>query len=197
MLGRYFSDRDDQAGAPATVVLSYALWQSDFGGDASVLGKSVILDDRAYTVIGVMPADFHFPTRETQFWKTLQFQEDDYKDRNDNYLVGIGRLKPGVSLSQARTELKLIADRLQQQYPKENEKVGVTVIALRDELSTQSRLLLMALCGAALCVLVITCANLANLLLVRSLARQKELSIRVSLGANRRYHCCGSFSLKV
>ena len=98
LLGRSFSDGDDQTGAPATVVLSYALWQSDFGGDASVLGKSVILDDRAYTVIGVMPADFHFPTRETQFWKTLQFQEDNYKDRNDNYLVGIGRLKPGVSL---------------------------------------------------------------------------------------------------
>ena len=186
LLGRYLSDGDDHAGAPATVVLSYGLWQADFGGDAGVLGKSIILDDRSYTVIGVMPPDFHFPTRETQFWKTLQFQEDNYKDRDDNYLVGIGRLKPGVSLAQARTELTLIADRLRQQYPKENQDVSVSVFALRDELSSQSRLLLIALCGAALCVLVITCANLANLLLVRSLARQKELSIRVSLGANRR-----------
>ena len=186
LLGRYLSDGDDRTGAPATVVLSYGLWQADFGGDAGVLGKSVILDDRAYTVIGVMPPDFHFPTRETQFWKTFQFQEDNYKDRDDNYLIGIGRLKPGVSLAQARTEMTLIADRLRQQYPKENQDVGVSVIALRDELSNQSRLLLMALCGAALCVLVITCANLANLLLVRSLARQKELSIRISLGANRR-----------
>ncbi len=167
-------------------MLSYSLWQTDFGGDASVLGKSIILDDKAYTVIGVMPADFHFPTREALFWKTFQFQEDNYKERDDNWLDGIGRMKPGVSLAQARTELKLIGDRLRQQYPKENEAVGVSVISLRDELSKQSRMLLMALCGAALCVLIITCANLANLLLVRSLARQKEFSIRVSLGANRR-----------
>ncbi len=187
LLGRYLSDGDDQAGAPPTVLLSYALWQADFGGEAGVLGKSIILDDKAYTVIGVMPPDFHFPSRETQFWKTFQFQEDAYKERDDNWLIGIGRLKPGVSLAEARTELNLVTDRLRQQYPKENQDVGATVLSLRDELSKQSRLLLMALCGAALCVLVITCANLANLLLVRSLARQKELSIRVSLGANRRY----------
>ena len=185
-IGRYFTDHDDQAGAPATVLLSYAFWQTEFGGDRSVLGKSVTLDDRPYTVIGVMPPDFHFPTRETQFWKTFQFQEDSYKDRDDKYLAGIGRLKPGVLLAGARSELTVIADRLRQQYPKENEGVGASVIGLRDELPTQSRLLLVALCGAALCMLVISCANLANLLLARSLARQKEFSIRVSLGANRR-----------
>lgn len=186
LLGRYFGDRDDEAGAPATVMLSYALWQIDFGGDGAVVGKSIVLDDKAYTVIGVMPADFHFPTREVQFWKPFQFKEDNFKERDDNWLEGIGRLKPGVSLAQGRTELTLIGDRLRQQYPKENQDVGLSVISLRDELSKQSRLLLMALCGAALCVLIITCANLANLLLARSLARQKEFSIRVSLGANRR-----------
>jgi putative ABC transport system permease protein len=185
-MGRYFSEPDDRAGAPGTVVLSYSFWQTEFGGDGSVLGKTIFLDDTPYEVIGIMPADFHFPTRETQVWTTFRFQEEDYKDRNDNYLTGIGRLKDGVSLAAARSELTLIADRLQQQYPKENENVGVTVISLRDDLTTQSRLLLVALCGAALCVLVITCANLANLLLARSLARQKEFSIRVSLGANRR-----------
>ncbi len=186
LLGRYLNEHDDEAGAPGAVVLSYALWQTNFGGDASVLGKSVILDDKAYTIIGVMPPDFQFPTRETQFWKAYQFTEDSYKERDDNYLSGIGRLKPSVTLTQARTELTLVADRVRQQYPKENEGVGATIIGLRDDLSTQSRMLLMALCGAALCVLVITCANLANLLLARSLARQKEFSIRVSLGANRR-----------
>ena len=186
-MGRFFSESDDQAGAAKTVVLSYGFWQTEFGGDASVVGKSIILDDAAYTVIGVMPPDFQFPSRETKFWRTFQFQEDNYQDRSDNWIIGIGRLKPGVSVDQARTEIELIARRLQAQYPKENEKVGATVVSLRDEVSKQSRLLLLALCGAAICLLVIACANLANLLLVRSLARQKELSIRVSLGANRRY----------
>jgi putative ABC transport system permease protein len=186
-IGRHFTERDDQPGAAKTVVLSYGFWQTEFGGDPTVLGKSITLDDAAYTVIGVMSPDFQFPTRETKFWKTFQFEEENYKDRADNWIVGIGRLKPGISVDQARTEMQMEAQRLQAQYPKENEKVGVTVITLRDEVSKQSRLLLLALCGAAICLLVIACANLANLLLVRSLARQKELSIRVSLGANRRY----------
>jgi len=186
LLGRYFTQRDDESGAPPTLMLSYGFWQTVFGGDAGVVGRSIILDDKAYTIVGVMPPDFHFPTRETNFWRTFQFQEENYKDRNDNWIVGVGRLKPGVSIEQASTEMNVIAHRLQQQYPKEDEDLGASVIALRDEVSRQSRSLLLALCGAAICLLVIACANLANLLLVRSLARQRELSIRVSLGANRR-----------
>jgi predicted permease len=186
LIGRVFNEKDDQGGAPGTVVLSYALWQTQFGGDRSVLGKSLSLDNQPYTVIGIMPPDFRFPTRETQFWTTFRFKEDDYQDRSNNYLIGIGRLKPGVSLAQARIELLLIAAQLRRQYPKENEAVDLSAFALRDELSAQSRLLLLGLCGAAICVLIIACANLANLLLARSLARQRELSIRLSLGANRR-----------
>jgi predicted permease len=186
LIGRYFNQEDGQAGAPGTVVLSYSLWQTAFGGDREIVGKPVSLDNQSYTVIGVMPADFRFPTRETLFWTPFRFQESDYQDRDNNMLDAIGRLKPGVSLAQARSELLLIAARLRKQYPKENEAVDLSVIALRDELSTESRLLLVGLCGAALCVLVIACANLANLLLARSLARQRELSIRLSLGANRR-----------
>lgn len=186
LIGRYFHQEDGQAGAPGTVVLSYSLWQTAFGGDRAIVGKPVSLDNQSYTVIGVMPADFRFPTRETLFWTPFRFQETDYQDRDNNMLDGIGRLKPGVSLAQARSELLLIAARLRKQYPKENEAVDLSVFALRDELSAQSRLLLKGLCGAALCVLVIVCANLANLLLARSLARERELSIRLSLGANRR-----------
>jgi putative ABC transport system permease protein len=186
LIGRYFHQGDGQAGAPGTVVLSYSLWQTAFGGDREIVGKPVSLDNQPYTVIGVMPVDFRFPTRETLFWTPFRFQEADYLDRSNNLLDGIGRLKPGVSLAQARSELLLIAARLRKQYPKENEAVDLSVFALRDELSTESRLLLKGLCGAALCVLVIVCANLANILLARSMARQRELSIRLSLGANRR-----------
>ena len=121
-------------------MLSYAFWQTEFGGETSVLGKSIILDDAAYTVIGVMPPDFHFPDRETQFWRTFRFQEENYKERDDNFITGIGRLKLGVSMEQARTELDVVTRRLQQQYPKENEGVGATVLSLRDELTKQSRL---------------------------------------------------------
>lgn len=187
LIGRSFTERDDAPGAPGTVVLSYSLWQSEFSGDTGVLGKTIFLDGEPYAVTGVMPADFHFPDRDTQFWTTFRFDEDAYKERDNNYIIGIGRLKPGVTLQQARTEMSVIAARLRQQYPKENENVESNIVFLRDHLSNQSRLLLLTLCGAALCMLVITCANLANLLLVRSLARQKELSIRISLGANRRY----------
>ena len=186
LLGRYFTREDDGPASAGAVVLSYGLWQSAFGGDPGVLGKPVSLDNQPYTVIGVMPHDFRFPTREAQFWTTYRFKEENYKDRNDNYLVGIGRLKPGVSLDQARSELLLIAARLRGQYPKQNLGVDLLAVSLRDDLTTESRLLLKGLCGAALCILVIACGNLGNLLLARSMARQRELSIRLSLGASRR-----------
>ena len=135
-----------------------------------------------------MPANFNFPGRETEFWTTFRFQEDAYKERDNNYLVGIGRLKPGVTREQAGTELGTGRPGTAAAAVSKGERgVESGLVSLRDEVSSQSRLLLITLCGAALCMLIITCANLANLLLVRSLARQKELSIRISLGANRRY----------
>jgi putative ABC transport system permease protein len=186
LIGRNFTEQDDAPGAPGTVILSYSLWQNEFSGDRGVLGKTIYLDGEPFSVIGVMSPDFAFPRRETEYWATFRYKEDAYKERDNNYIIGIGRLKPGVSLEQASTELSLIAARLRQQYPKENEGVDTNVVSLRDELSAQSRMLLITLCGAALCMLIITCANLANLLLVRSLARQKELAVRLSLGANGR-----------
>ncbi len=95
LIGRSFTEHDDTPGAPGTVVLSYSLWQNEFSGDAGVLGKTIFLDGEPYAVVGVMPADFHFPDRETQFWTTFRFDEDAYKERDNNYIVGIGRLKPG------------------------------------------------------------------------------------------------------
>lgn len=185
LLGRVFTPADEREGAPGTVLLSYQLWQSQFAADPSVLGKKVILDGYPYAVIGVMPPQFHFPSAEVALWVPKQFNQQEFQDRNDNYLEVLGRLKPGVSLEQAQSEMNVTMLQLKREYPGENKNTGGTVILLRDELSGKSRVMLWALLGASACVLLIACANLANLLLTRSLSRQKELAVRAALGAGR------------
>jgi predicted permease len=185
LIGRSFTEEDDRAGAPGTLILSYRLWQSIFGGDPAVLGRKIILDSEPYTVIGVMPSDFLFPSRETELWTTARFQEDDYVDRANNWLGAVGRLKPGVSQATALAELSGIAAQLERQFPKDNVHTGANVVSLRDDVSDQSRMLLTVLCGAALSVLLIAAANLANLLLARALARRQELAVRAAIGAGR------------
>ena len=183
MLGRHFTA--EEAARESFIVLSHALWKSRFNGDAAVIGTSVRLDGVAHTVIGVMPPSFQFPTRSVEAWTSLVLREDDYTDRENNFLFVVARLRPGVSAEQVRQELAVVSSRLAQQYPKENKYTGVRALGLREELSDRARLLVLALCGATLSILLLACANLASLFLARSAHRSRELAVRAALGAGR------------
>ena len=184
-LGRTFTADDDRPGAAGTVLLSDALWRTRFAADPGIAGRTVMLDSLAYTVIGVMPRDFYFPSRDAQVWIPARFAEDDFTDRGNNYLRVLAKLRPGVTIESAQAEMLTVAAAMRRAWPKENEHVGARVNTLREELSGRSRMLLTALLGAALCVLLIGCTNLANLLLARALARRKELAVRTAMGAGR------------
>jgi predicted permease len=183
VLGRVFeSHSDDDAG---TAVISYGLWQSQFGGDSTVLGEKVNLNGAPYTIIGVMPPAFYFPSRDVQMWTLLTFREEDFATRTNSYIEGVGRLKQGVTFEQARAELSLLAERLGRDYPETNAETGVSFFRMRDSMSPRFRLMLITLSGASLCLLLLTCANLANLLLARAAAHERELAVRAALGAGR------------
>jgi predicted permease len=185
VVGRWFSESEDRAGAAGTAVIGYALWQNRFGGEASVVGRKILLDSEAFTVIGVMPKDFYFPTRVPQIWTPMRFGSSDFVDRTDDYIYGLGKLKRGVKLETARAEMRTIASQLERQYPKDLAHISASVYSLRDYIGVQAKLMVEALLAAAGCVLLVAAMNLANLLLARGLERGRELAVRTAIGAGR------------
>jgi putative ABC transport system permease protein len=184
-IGRTFTREDQRDSAPDVIVVSHAAWRTYFGGDASVVGRSLRLNDRTHTVIGVMPEGFMFPDRRTEFWSVLKLTPENFEDRGDTYLFTVARLRADRTIEQADAEFDAIAMDLERQFPQDNERLGVVTVGLRGFLGRSTRTLVMGVAAAAICLLLIASTNLASLLLSRSVSRLREIAVRAAIGAGR------------
>ncbi|HKY03360.1 MAG TPA: ABC transporter permease [Blastocatellia bacterium] len=184
--GRVFQPDDYRPGNDRVVVISYDLWKRRFGSDPGLVGQELLLRNQPYTVVGILPPALKFPPESNrEAWAPRVFRDSDRQNRASTYMKVIGRLRPGTTLEQAREEMRTIASHLADEYPRTNAGTGITLVPLPEQLVGQVRPALLVLLGAVAFVLLIACANVASLLLVRGAERHRELAIRAALGASR------------
>ena len=184
-LGRGFTEDENQQGREHVVILSHGLWQRRYAGDATIVGKTIRLETLPYTVVGVMSPEFQYPSRDTQIWTPLTINPADFQTRTGYGHLAVARLKPGVTLEQAQSDVSLISTRLAQERPKSNKEMRFSVTPLRRDIAQVARKPLIVLLGASLGLLLIGCCNLVSLLLARALARSRETTVRSALGATQ------------